>query len=654
MLNTKIKDYQIQSELGRGGMATVYLAHDNKFDTNVAIKVLNKEFVHNDNIRKRFMAEAKSMFKMSHPNIIKVTNLIEENDTVAFVMEYIEGETLKEYLDRKGKLNDDEIKTIFSQMLDAVGYVHKQNLVHRDIKPSNFMIDREGNVKLMDFGIAKTLDASSSEYTQTGTGMQMGTPMYMSPEQITETKSVTAQSDIYSLGVVLWQLATGKKPYDTSAISAFDMQLKIVQEDLPHTNSIWDACIKEATQKNTYLRFKSISAFENAFSVSQNKKVDADILNSADVTQIDSSSTISNSASFDKPSANKIDKAVNSAKHVEVNQKNRINRSTFLVIGALLLSVIVYFSFTYYKNSKLEDAINKYNNKEYEKAYNHFNSYLLRENSEAQYYLCRMHTYGEYINKDYEKAFTLAKASADQGNDKGINILGGLYDKGWGTEKDIKKAIEYFTKAAQLGNAKGYNNLGIIYFEGREGIAIDYKKAIEYSESAIYFATAEFEKEKTGQPEWRIGKIYNTGGYGVGVDYDKAKEYFLKAIEKNNSPAGVDLGFMYATGTGVKQDYNMAFKYYTISANLNNPIGQSNLGLLYLDGNGCTQNDIKALELFKKSAEQDNSAGIANLGYMYEFNRGGVGYDINQARMYYQQAADQGNEWAKARLNAMQ
>jgi serine/threonine protein kinase len=256
-----MKDYLILNDIGRGGMATVHLAHDQKFDTNVAIKVLNKEFVHNDNIRKRFLAEAKSMFKMSHPNIIKVNDLIEENDTVAFVMEYIEGETLKEYIDRKGKLQDDEIKTIFSQMLEAVGYVHKQNLVHRDIKPSNFMIDREGKVKLMDFGIAKTLDASSSEYTQTGTGAQMGTPMYMSPEQITETKSVTAQSDIYSLGVVLWQMVTGQKPYDTKTLSNFQLQMKIVQEELHQTNTGWDTIIRKATSKNSDTRFIDCSVF---------------------------------------------------------------------------------------------------------------------------------------------------------------------------------------------------------------------------------------------------------------------------------------------------------------------------------------------------------------------------------------------------------
>ena len=274
-----LANYSTRTELGRGGMATVYLAHDNKFDTDVAIKVLNKEFVNNENIRKRFLAEARSMFKMSHPNIIKVTDLIEDGDTVAFVMEYVEGETLKEYIERKGKLNDSEIKTIFSQMLDAVGYVHEQNLVHRDIKPSNFMLDKNGKIKLMDFGIAKNTDSNSAEYTQTGTGMQMGTPMYMSPEQITETKSVRAQSDIYSLGVVLWQMVTGEKPYDTKTLSSFQLQTKIVNDPLPKSNTVWDRIIEKATQKEVDKRFLNSLFFKEAmYTTSQNtdKKVEVD------------------------------------------------------------------------------------------------------------------------------------------------------------------------------------------------------------------------------------------------------------------------------------------------------------------------------------------------------------------------------------------
>jgi serine/threonine protein kinase len=272
MINTFIGKYKITRLIGQGGMAGVYLAHDNKFDTNVAIKILNKEFVFNENIRKRFLAEAKSMFKMSHPNIIKVTDLIEEGDTVAFVMEYIEGDTLKDYLERKGKLSNEEIKDLFTQILNAVAYVHEQYLVHRDIKPSNFMIDKKGTVKLLDFGIAKNTDSNLAEYTQTSTTQRMGTPMYMSPEQVNETKSVTAQSDIYSLGVVLWQMVTGQKPYDTKTLSAFQLQSKIVNEKLALTNTMWDNCIQKSTFKNIDSRYKTSLLFLKDLQIIQSNK----------------------------------------------------------------------------------------------------------------------------------------------------------------------------------------------------------------------------------------------------------------------------------------------------------------------------------------------------------------------------------------------
>ena len=272
MLKKQILHYKIISLLGEGGMAKVYLANDSKFDTTVAIKLLNKEYVHNENIRKRFLSEAKSMFRMSHPNIIKVTDLIDDGDEVAFVMECVEGKTLKEYIESKGKLSDETIKLIFSQMLDAVGYVHKQNLVHRDIKPSNFMIDSNQNVKLMDFGIAKNTDANAAEYTQTGTGMQMGTPMYMSPEQVRNTKDVTKLSDLYSLGVVLWQMVTGYKPYDTKIISSFDLQTKIVAERLPLTNTLWDNIIEKATEKKVSYRFSDCASFSQVINESLNIK----------------------------------------------------------------------------------------------------------------------------------------------------------------------------------------------------------------------------------------------------------------------------------------------------------------------------------------------------------------------------------------------
>jgi uncharacterized protein (TIGR02145 family) len=260
----ELKNYEIKGVLGEGGMAVVYLAEHQLFHSKVAVKVLNREFVHNENIRKRFISEARNMFKMSHPNIVRVTDMIDDGETVAFVMEYIEGESLKEYLDRKGKLGDEQIQYILQQMLDALEYVHVQGLVHRDIKPSNFMLTPQGKVMLMDFGIAKQLNPGSPEYTSTGTNQQMGTAMYMSPEQIHETRNVTVKSDIYSLGVVLWQMITGQKPYVMGTLSTFQLQTKIVTEPLSLTNTVWDGIIRRATEKDMGNRFDSAKEFKDA------------------------------------------------------------------------------------------------------------------------------------------------------------------------------------------------------------------------------------------------------------------------------------------------------------------------------------------------------------------------------------------------------
>ena len=270
MNNISIPNYEILKVLGEGGMAVVYLADHRLLHNRVALKVLKREFVHNENIRKRFLSEARSMAKMSHPNIVRVTDMVEDDQTVAFVMEYIEGESLKEYLDRKGKLGDEQIQYILFQMLDALEYVHGQGLVHRDIKPSNFMLTPQRKLMLMDFGIAKQLNPGSQEYTSTGTNQQMGTAMYMSPEQIHETRSVTSQSDIYSLGVVLWQLVTGQKPYSTETLSAFQLQLKIVNEPLPLTGTNWDSMIQRATEKDSQNRYADINAFRSAWQKGQN------------------------------------------------------------------------------------------------------------------------------------------------------------------------------------------------------------------------------------------------------------------------------------------------------------------------------------------------------------------------------------------------
>lgn len=258
MLNQKIQNYKIISLLGEGGMANVYLAENQLLGSKVAVKLLKEEFVQHPNIRKRFLAEARNLAQMSHPNIIKVTDLIDAGDIVAFVMEYIEGDTLEHYIEHNGKLPNEEIESFLKQMIGAVEYVHTQGLIHRDIKPSNFMLTKGGAIKLLDFGIAKNTNDDAADYTKTGLMQQMGTPMYMSPEQVKNTSEVTKETDIYSLGVVLWQMVTGKKPYDSDTLSLPEIQVAILKEPLPLTEKVWDIIIQSTTEKEKEKRISRI------------------------------------------------------------------------------------------------------------------------------------------------------------------------------------------------------------------------------------------------------------------------------------------------------------------------------------------------------------------------------------------------------------
>ena len=258
-------NYTIEQVIGEGGMAIVYLGEHKAMKRPVAIKFLLPEYVIIENIRKRFIAEGKNMFSMNHSNIVRVIDLIDQPDMVAIVMEYVPGNSLKVMIEKYGALEDDEIKEFFPQMLDAVAYVHAQNLIHRDIKPSNFMVSADGSVKLFDFGIAKNQQIENVEHTATGTNQTLGTPLYMSPEQVKETRNVSHHTDIYSLGVVLWQMVKGIRPYGSNTSSLFEIQTKIVNEPLERTGTVWDRIIQKATEKEPEKRYKDCASMLQDF-----------------------------------------------------------------------------------------------------------------------------------------------------------------------------------------------------------------------------------------------------------------------------------------------------------------------------------------------------------------------------------------------------
>lgn len=212
-------DYEILGELGRGGMATVYLAHDAALDRKVAIKVMSPALLTGDGMIERFKREARTAGNLSHPHIIPIYAVQEGEHLVYFVMKFVEGRPLDSIIKEVGPLPIPMVQTILQQVGSALAYAHRRGVVHRDIKPANIMIDSEGWAVVTDFGIAKV----SEKQGLTMTGATVGTPSYMSPEQCA-AKDITGSSDQYSFGIVAFEMLTGRLPFVADSIMAIMYQ----------------------------------------------------------------------------------------------------------------------------------------------------------------------------------------------------------------------------------------------------------------------------------------------------------------------------------------------------------------------------------------------------------------------------------------------
>ncbi|MGD9346296.1 MAG: serine/threonine-protein kinase, partial [Candidatus Aminicenantes bacterium] len=203
------KRYEVIEELGKGGMGKIFRVYDKKLEEEVALKLLDTEILEDKKTLKRFRNELKLARKIGHKNVCKLYDLNEEEGVPFITMEYVPGEDLKSFMKRSRQLTLGTALTIAKQVCEGLVEAHSLGIVHRDLKPGNIMIDTEGNAKIMDFGIARSVQGESI----TRTGVMVGTPDYMSPEQV-EGKSIDARTDLYSLGVILYEMAAGKVPFE--------------------------------------------------------------------------------------------------------------------------------------------------------------------------------------------------------------------------------------------------------------------------------------------------------------------------------------------------------------------------------------------------------------------------------------------------------
>ena len=344
----KINDrYEIIKTIGEGGMANVYLAKDTILDRDVAIKVLRGDLASDEKFVRRFQREALSASSLSHPNIVEIYDVGEDDGNYYIVMEYVPGKNLKQVLKKRGNLTVSEVIDIMLQITSAMGLAHDSLIIHRDLKPQNILMMDDGGVKITDFGIAMALNAT--QLTQTNSAM--GSVHYFPPEQASG-KGSTLKSDVYSLGIMMYELLTGYLPFRGD--NAVEIALKHLKEPIPSIRSEFpnipqsvENIIIKATAKNPKNRYNNANEMHEDLLTCLNKER----LEEPKI-KLKYNEGISDDVAFEVDKENMDDSFVSQIKDTKDNKNKTIIILGSVLGGVVVILGIVYFALSIFATSK--------------------------------------------------------------------------------------------------------------------------------------------------------------------------------------------------------------------------------------------------------------------------------------------------------------
>jgi len=620
------KDYTIGRLVGRGGFAEVFQVRDLRLKRDLALKALRPDLMLSDVMVARFRREAESAAQLRHPNIVPIYDVGEAEGIAYILMPLVEGESLKATIERDGAMPPPEVRRILLEAAGALSTAHESGVVHRDIKPENIMLEgRKRRVLLMDFGIAKAVDPAAAEHdgdlkpqpgTLTGTGMTVGTPQYMSPEQASGDFSLDHRADQYSLAVVGYQMLTGQLPFDgenTRNILYKQMveRPKPIRELAPDVPADLAQALERALMKEPKDRFASTDEFAHALS--------------------------GPAAGLQTP----ITVTVTAQHPVRKISPRRRRSGAYLLVGSLAVLAAVAVTQSGLLSgggtTALEDSL----------------ALVAAADSTrlADSLLALGDTTGAAVGNEaplaappagaplpttppaartaarqppsnpspagrstpattvvvatcasatreakWTEALTICATEADSGSAAAARITGTLYEFGRGTPASFPDAASWYTRAAAAGDAEAKFRMAELFRAGR-GVPQNLAQA-----QTLYREAAERGFRDAWLP---LATMFEEGGRGATKDETEAVVWYRRAAEVGNDPrAQGRLGDMYARGRGVRRDDAEAFRWYEKGAQGGDGWSQFQVGMAYLRGRGVTRADSLGWSWVEKAANQ--------------------------------------------------
>ena len=654
--------YKIENSLGQGSFGITYLAEH----TNLGKKVAIKEFFMKElnsrgedgsitgmsdgslsqNYCQKFRKEAINMCHLDHPNIVRVTDSFSENGTFYYVMDFIDGQNLNDYI-KQHHVSESEAVKIIKSVADALVYMHeKHHMLHLDLKPGNIMRrNSDGHIFLIDFGLSKHY--SNNGQPETSTTIGLGTTGYAPVEQSNQSKNGEFRPtiDVYALGATLYKLVTSETPPSAAELVSDEELLtnKLTEHNI--TGKIANV-ITNAMRPNVRKRIQTISDFVNLLEnidASQGCQEDTIIDNDSNKVDFSTAMTFYNKGQYEKAFP-LLEQLANSGN----------------IDAMFRLGVCYYWNEGIVPSNPISINLSK------------CADWMLKAanfgNSDAMLWLGRyIYANGEGVEQDQNKSVEYAKKSANVGNYSAMIFCGlgeenteserqllsagfsGLlkkssllsreemwwlaicYDNGWGTKEDSHKAVYWYEQSANLGDPESQNMLGNIYLNGWNGVAENESKA---------FCLFKLSANKNYADALKNVADCYCYGWGTIQNYTKAVEWYNKAIEAGSDEAIVSFGICYRNGYGVTKDYKKAENLFLRAINeTGNSEALNYLGLIYEEGGfGITKDLEKSIKYFEKAALQDLPVAQYNYGLSL-LNGDGITADVDKGMEWINKAA---------------